>query len=176
MGKFYGVEMQGKSVLDVGGYDGRWAKKAIEEGAVSAIVIDNREYRKYPWDDPSWADEERIRFIDADLFEWDERADIVLCINVIYHLRNYKEALRKLRQLTTQTLIIKSSFVHEEECEADGWHHYEDGMGHPNGCVWARPSPAGLVHALEAAGFHAIEVVEPPHVQGDEGRYVCRPA
>ena len=173
MAEWRGVEFYGRTVLDVGGYDGHDAIDALKHGASRATVIDNKQWRQYGWPEP--VQDDRVVYADADLFDWDEKADVVLCINVIYHLRNPLEGIKKLRQLTREVLIIRSSWVPESEAEG-GWHWYENGSGHQNNTVWARPTRQGLWVALESHGFKSLREPEEVEQANDERTIVCRPA
>jgi len=149
------ADCTGLSVLDVGCYDGGQASLCAQRGAAPVTAIDSREYRLYKdWPDPAW-DLPGVRFVEADLFDWTEPADLVICSNVIYHVRDPFAAIDRLRALTRWRLVLRTSFVADG---ADrGWKRYDDGMGHPNGTVWCRPTPAGLVAALHAGGFPTVE-------------------
>lgn len=171
MSLLWGVEMEGKTVLDIGGYDGRASKVALEAGAKSATVLDNREWEKYGWAPPGRAHED-IAFTTGDFHEEGEPADVVICFNVIYHCKEPLKALKRLRKLAKDTLLIKTSFVTEDEVSKDGWLYYPDGTGHPNGTVWARPSPEGFEKALKAAGFKKVERVQ-EGTPNDEGIWRC---
>lgn len=149
------ADCTGLSVLDVGCYDGGQAYLCAQRGAAPVTAIDAREYRLYKdWPDPPW-DLPGVRFVEADLFDWDEPADLVICSNVIYHVKDWRAGLARLRALTRGTLYLRTSFVLDGA--DDGWKRYDDGMGHPNGTVWCRPTPDGLVRALRAAGFDRVE-------------------
>src|SRR5713226_4232481 len=103
------LDCEGKSVLDIGGYDGRAAKVALERGAASAILLDNGEWAQYDWGAPGLADE-RIKRVDGDFLDYHKPADIVICHKVIYHLRDPLAGLRKLHELTREWLSISTSF------------------------------------------------------------------
>ncbi len=150
------VNFKGKHVLDVGGYSGEWAAEALRRGAKSATVVDNREWERYGWDEPILADA-RIVQREGDLMTWTKPADIVLCSNVLYHLPDPVGGLERLRAITREPLVLRTSFEGEDEVGDDGWRWYPDGMGHENGTVWARPSLSGLERALTQAGFAASE-------------------
>lgn len=156
----------GADVLDIGGYDGWAAARALDNGAKSATVVDNAEWRQYEW--PKFDEIPGVRYVSMDFMDWHEPADVVICFNVIYHLRSPVFALHHLRTLTRDRLLLKTSFVPEE----DGpWRYYPDGMGHPNQTVWWRPSKRGLEESLRAVGFHTIGGMEE---EGDHLAWVCR--
>lgn len=152
------ADLRGWSALDVGCYDGAHARVAAERGASPVTAIDCREYRRYgDWSDPAW-DAPGVRFVEADLFDWTEPADLVVASNVIYHVDDPFAALIVLRRLTLRLLLLRTSFVggDEEVAGRAGWTWYGDRMGHPSGTVPCRPSPGGLAASLKEAGFARV--------------------
>lgn len=137
------------TVLDVGGYDGWAAKVCLERGA-KCTIVDNRQYRAYGWSDPP--EIPGIRYVEKDFRDWRDPADLVLCGNMIYHLEDPIEGIRKLRELTAKQMILWTSWV-SEGSHGDDWRWYPDGMGHPKGTVYARPTIPGLLRVLYQAGF-----------------------
>jgi len=165
------VECTGRTVLDIGGYDGGWgAKPALEHGALSAVVVDNGEWKKYGWQEPG-IEHPAIVYINEDFFEYDTPADIVIAGNVIYHLRDPIVGLKHLRKLTRESLVVKTSTVTPAEAGPDGWRWYENGEGHENMTVWARPTEEGLRRSLSRAGFRDVREVD----QYGGFIVVCRP-
>lgn len=153
------VDCQGRTALDLGGYSGGWgAKAALEHGAVSAIVVDNGEWRQYGWAEPP-REHPAIQYVDSDLMDWKEPSDIVIAGDVIYHMKDPFAGLAHLHKLTKERLLMRTSTVSEDEADKDGWKWYPDGMGHENGTVWCRPSPSGFLRAVTAAGFKDVQEI-----------------
>jgi len=169
--EWHGVEFEGRSVLDIGGYTGWAAKAALEAGAKEAVMLENGQWRDYGWSDPGVADE-RIKYQQGDFMTGGKPADIVICFNVIYHQKDPPAAIRRLRKLTKHHLLLRTSMVAEGEAGPDGWLWYPDGTGHENRTVFARPTRATLVRALEEAGFSNIRPGEPAEAN-DEVIYVA---
>jgi len=142
------------TVLDVGGWNGWATKEAIARGAdpANCTVIDNKEYLQYGWGHGEPDPIEGVRFVECDLYAWEQPADLVLCGNVIYHLKDPFAGLAQLRTLTKRQMVLWTSFVGDVRGGGD-WKWYPNGMGHPNGTVWARPTVPGLMRALKDAGF-----------------------
>lgn len=157
-------DLSGGSALDLGGYDGANALHLLQRGASPVTLVDNGEYEQYGWGAPQ-SFPEGIRAVRADLMDWHEPADYVLCSNVIYHTRDPFACLRHLRRLTKKVLALTTSFDGES-----GWTWYPDGKGHSNGTVWCRPSPAGFVEAAHEAGFTEVTEV---YRQGDQITFRC---
>ncbi len=97
----------GKTVLDIGGYDGRAAKQLLDQGAASAVCLDNQQYKHYGWADKKF---EGVEYVTGDFMEWPRQGqppftadlcfDIVVFYNVLYHLKNPWDGLDRVRELT----------------------------------------------------------------------------
>lgn len=143
----------GKYVIDVGGYSGYQAHWCMEQGAKSAICIDNGQWESYGWSPfEPFSD---VLYMDRNYLDVDDisgLADITICQNVIYHQQNPWEFCEHLRAHTDEMLVICSSVV---EGDGDMWKVYAPGEGHPvsRSVAW-RPTVSGLLTLLRATGFH----------------------
>lgn len=142
------------TVLDLGGYDGKFARLALDRGAISATVVDNKEWIQYEWG--AFEPKPGVRYVDSDIMDWHQPADLVICYNVLYHVKQPLPFLRHLRKLTRGTLSLCTSFVEKGD---GGWVVYPTGLGHPNKTVWCRPTPDGLTRALFDAGFLLVREI-----------------
>ncbi len=153
------ADLTGKTVLDVGGYDGFYARLCLERGASEVVLIDNGEWANYGWVAPPKV--AGVRRIGCDLLEWEEPADVTMCFNVIYHVRDPWRALRRLRWLTREQLLLCTSFVEGdrpvwEVVDPDGPdQHTFDGYL----TVFWRPSIPGLLLLLKRTGWGRVEEV-----------------
>jgi hypothetical protein len=173
MAELWSLEMEGRSILDIGGYDGRAAILALDAGARTAIVVDNEQWKQYEWGELTRLHHKHMLFVEWDFLDWVNRADIVLCFRVLYHLRDPLRGLDQLRFLTREALVISSSFVPEGEAGSDGWKWYPDGQGHENGTVWARPTKPTLKRELEMRFGEVVEDTSEGFAE-DECRFICR--
>lgn len=147
-------DVKGKTVLDVGGYDGKQSDWALGQGAKSATVVDNNSWKIYQ-DWPEFKPFKNVRYIDLDIFDYNTPADVVICQNVIYHVRNPWLLVEKLRKLTKKTLILSTSYVEGRQQKWDIYRPYE---GHPVSWTVAwRPTISGLKALLEANGFKVVD-------------------
>lgn len=147
-------DVKGKSVLDVGGYDGKQANWCLEQGAKSAVVVDNSSWKIYQ-DWPEFEPFKNVSYINDDVMNYVKPADIVICQNVIYHVRNPWAFTERLRNLTRKTLVISTSYV---KGERQAWEVYRPLEGHPVSWTVAwRPTLRGLRAVLEANGFKILE-------------------
>jgi hypothetical protein len=103
------ADLSGKTVMDVGGYAGEFARYCIERGAARVRIIDNGEWQSYGWRPPPLP--EGVSRIGCDVLEWQEEADLVICGNVVYHARDPWRFLYHLRSLCRERLLLWTSFV-----------------------------------------------------------------
>lgn len=151
------MHLTGKTVLDIGGYDGRFAKLCLARGATSAICLDNEQYEQYVWDHPARLPGVDYRFGDFMNAGWLEPADLVIFYNVIYHCQDPMGALRRLRQLTRETALVCSLTRFDDQPR---WYLYSERECNPEDpTVYWGPSPSGLIRALEMAGFEEVGAV-----------------
>ena len=176
-------DLQGKTFLDIGCWDGWFSFKAESLGArvtandeyvwrydlpayTKAVTdgmsfADRNEFynpRGYPgkvgFDTAHRALSSQVKCVVGDFMDTDlEPADIVLFSGVIYHCRDLFGALVRLRELTKELLVIES--------EAQDWNHQplwefvpDDRLANDASNWWV-PSRQGLVAMCEAAGFTA---------------------
>src|SRR4051794_27034271 len=106
-------ELAGKSVLDVGAFDGFYAFLAEARGARRVVAVDNEQYRE--WVRARWGveleggegfraiaallgSEVEYRRLDAfDLDRLDELFDLILCFGILHRVANPLGLLRVLR-------------------------------------------------------------------------------
>lgn len=155
-------QVSGKTVLDIGGYDGFYASVLLGRGAKRAVVLDTKEYRQYQdrrgdgtvasasWPEPSVF--AGVEYAEADFMSWEEPADIVIFYNVLYHCPEPLLALAKVAALTKGRLCLCSSVV---LVAPTGWRFYPPEEA-ARTTVWARPTLACLLGELAIVGFNLI--------------------
>ena len=156
-------KLNGLSVLDIGGYDGRFAWGCRRRGAARAVCLENEEWAKY--NVGTWPKPEKfpyVEFVQGDFLDWQESFDLVLCFNVLYHCARWEEAAFALRRLTRGELCV-SVYV---ASGTSGWVPYvEEGTGYQK----ATPTVPGLIEALASAGFPDY-----PHTAVRDGVIILR--
>lgn len=161
------ADCTGKTVLDIGGWDGEFAAACLRRGATDALVFDSGQYVDYTWVRP--VERPGVRYKRGDLMDFSHdpapAADIVLLYNVIYHIRDPWMALERCRLLTRDTFVICTSFVPGDE---PVWRLFskEDeraagGVINDRYTVFWRPTIAGLLKLLHVVGFTDCEVFGP---------------
>lgn len=151
------TDMANRTAIEVGGYDGTMSKLLLERGATRVRLIDNGEWINYGWRAPKLP--EGITYIGCDILEWQEPADVVVCGNVIYHVRDPWRFLWHLRTLTREQLILWTSFVEGDEpvwrvmdWADEGSGQLEDGYY----TVFWKPTVSGLFRLLARTGWGEV--------------------
>jgi len=146
----------GKTILDLGGYDGFSCNDALQSGATSAVCVDDESWRTYD----KWKEFNpypQVIYIKDNFMNYTNPADIVILKNVIYHQRNPWRTLEHIRTLTKEKLILTTSYVEGRE---PMWRVYRPYEGHPKSFTVAwRPTLSGLITLLEATGFKNINIL-----------------
>ena len=109
------TDWTGKTVLDIGGYDGFAAEIAHKGGAARAICLDNHQYEHYGWEDKK---KEGVEYFTGDVMDcysnvddpeqfielrtpnrWLPRPHVLINYNVLYHVKNPWAFLDRCREL-----------------------------------------------------------------------------
>jgi tRNA (mo5U34)-methyltransferase len=179
-------DLSGKSVLDVGTFDGFYAFLAEARGARRVVAIDNEQYRE--WVEARWGVEleggegfrtiaelldTRVEYrrLDAfDLDQLDELFDVVFCFGLLHRVESPLGLLKVLRRrLATGGCAIAETYgVSSRELEREPAIRVVE-----PGEVYARDefvywgfAPRGLSRLARAAGFTGFELVDAPTIDG----------
>lgn len=165
-------DLTGKTVLDVGAWDGFFSFEAERRGAARVVAVDtfmwhkrNRGTGKAGFELARRALGSNVEDLEVEVTDISPETvggtfDVVLFMGVLYHLRHPLLALERLRQVTGELLVMEThvdllglrrpamAFYPGSEL-ADDWTN------------WWGPNPAGAVAMLEQAGFSSAERVHP---------------
>jgi SAM-dependent methyltransferase len=160
------TDWQGKTVLDVGGYDGFAAEIAHKGGAARAICLDNQQYGHYGWETKR---KEGVEYVTGDGFEWKEPVDVVILYNVLYHCWDPLALLRHLRGLCKGEMLVCSLFRYHKGAWA---YFYEGRECNPTdeSVIWG-PSLACLERWFANTGWEADQYA----LSHDRVLYRCKP-
>lgn len=146
------IDVKGKSVLDIGGYDGAMAKYCLDRGAASATVLDSGQWHHHGWEEPVMPD--GVEYDIADFRASAASADVVLFFNVLYHVEHPHAALRKLLTITGETMLLCTMYVYSD---LPVWRVYEPREVNPTDeTVYWAPSAAGLFKSLKVMGWSEV--------------------
>ena len=184
--RFLPVDFTGRSVLDVGTFDGFYAFLAEKRGASRVVAVDNEQYRD--WARARWGIEleggegfhaigelldsqVEYRRLDAlDLDALGERFDFVFCCGILHRVEDPLGLLRVLRgrlaegaELLLETHgVSKRALDHEAEI-----HVYEAGevYARDDYVYWGFTGPS-LDRIARHAGFAGAEILDAPVIDG----------
>lgn len=158
------ADLSGRSVLDIGTFDGFFAFEAERRGAKRVVAIDHRE-------PPGFRIAHRVlrssvEFRQADVMTLSREElgvfDVVFFLGVIYHLPDPVGALRRVREVTGDLMILETegalawlpdpavAFVGSRKALRD------------SALNWWYPNMPALAAMVEAAGFRDVEPVFGP--------------
>jgi tRNA (mo5U34)-methyltransferase len=166
------ADLTGKTVLDIGAWDGFFSFEFERRGAKRVFAVDT-----YAWDHGGFDCfkaahaffNSKVEYRRMDVHELDPQAigtfDLVFCAGVLYHMRNPLLGLERIRSVTAGQLILETHalipalhewvplmtfFPGDEDATRFKWHH------------GGYPTRAWLEDALRAAGFARSDVVYTP--------------
>jgi tRNA (mo5U34)-methyltransferase len=159
--------LDGKTVLDVGAWDGFYSFEMERRGAGRVLATDS-----FSWSGPGWGTKasfelarralgSNVEDLDIDVMDLSAervgRFDIVLCLGVLYHLRHPLLALERLFDVTGEILVL--------ETEVDLlWQRRPAAAFYPGNELcgdesnWWGPNPKAVVGMLQASGFRRVEI------------------
>jgi tRNA (mo5U34)-methyltransferase len=178
---------EGRTVLDIGAWDGYWSFEAMKRGASQVVAIDD--FSDYlgsldQRDRPGWQtfdlcrdalgfDHEACQRIEMSVYDISEerlgRFDVVFCFGVLYHLRYPLLALDRIASVCDCDLHVESAILDDFSPYRGGlgagypggqmvMEFYPDEQYGNNGTNWWAPTVHCLGHMVRSAGF--------AHVQG----------
>jgi tRNA (mo5U34)-methyltransferase len=179
-------DLHGRSVLDVGTFDGFYAFLAEARGARRVVAVDNEQYRE--WVRARWgvkleggegfraiaallASEVEYRRLDAfELDLLDELFDVIFCFGILHRVENPLGLLRVLRGRLEEggCVLFETYGVANPQLKEEGAVRVLEA-----GEVYARDafvywgfSAESLARLARHAGFASIEVLDEPVIDG----------
>src|SRR3954454_8341493 len=165
-------DLTGKTVLDVGAWDGFFSFEAERRGAARVVALDTFSWQergdgtgKAGFELSRRALGSKVEDVEVDVLDISPETvggtfDVVLFLGVLYHMRHPLLAIEKMRSLTRELLIVEThvdllglrrpamAFYPGFELDSD-WSN------------WWGPNPAAVIGMLEQSGFSAAIQVHP---------------
>jgi SAM-dependent methyltransferase len=144
------ADLTGKSVLDVGCFYGFFLQDAVRRGARRAVGIeaDPGRFRIASTLATLWNGKIEVREGLLEQVELNEKFDVVLFLNVLHHVRDPLEVMRKLAGLCRGTLIVEFRQPHDPQFVQECLHGpTEASRGRPS---FLRRLARGATSAIEA--------------------------
>ena len=163
--------LAGKTVLDIGAWDGFFSFEAERRGAKRVLATDY-----FCWDGPGWgtqagfklareARNSKVEDQQIDVMDLSPATvgtfDVVMFLGVLYHVRHPLLVLEKVAAITKEMLVLETlvdllllrqpamSFLAGDESNVDATN-------------WWAPNPPALLAMLRDVGFKKIEIVGRP--------------
>lgn len=160
----------GRSVLDIGCWDGAYSIEAARRGAARVLATDHFAWAPESWGDRRCFDLARDRLapsieaLDIDLpdltVERVGQFDIVLFCGVFYHLRHPFQVLEQVAALATQTLVVESRLIAPFSRRPVMRFYPNDELdGDPTN--WWSPNRACMEAMLHSLGFRSVRFTRP---------------
>ncbi len=161
--------LKGRSVLDVGAWDGFFSFEAERRGARRVLATDS-----YCWDGShDWGSKRgfelarealgsKVEDMLIDVLDLSpERVgtfDLVLLLGVLYHMKHPLLALERVASVTADMLVLETAVdLLGVRQPALAFYPCDEMAGdHTN---WCGPNPKAVVAMLETAGFRKVEIV-----------------
>jgi tRNA (mo5U34)-methyltransferase len=160
--------LEGKTILDIGAWNGFFSFEAERRGAKRVLATDH-----FCWNGEGWGTKEgfelarrvldsRVEDLEIDVLDLSpDRVgtfDIVLFLGVLYHMRHPLLALEKVASVTKECAIIEtvSDFVW---CRRPVIPFYLNDELNRDPTNWCAPNPPGVVALLMAAGFKEVKIM-----------------
>lgn len=162
------ARLDGKSVLDIGAWDGFFSFEAERRGAKRVLATD-----RYVWEGNTWASKDgfllarrvlksAVEDMHIDVLELSpERVgtfDVTFFCGVLYHMRHPLLALEKLSSVTSGVAIIET-VCGLLWCRKPAIPFYPGDELYNDASNWCAPNVAATIAMLKVAGFREVEIV-----------------
>jgi len=180
------ADLRGRSVLDVGTFDGFYAFLCEARGARRVVAVDNEQYRE--WVRDRWgvelqgaegflaiaalleSDVHYLRLDAFDLDELDELFDLIICFGVLHRVEDPLSLLKVLRRRLDDgghVLLETYGVAKGEPMEKGAVHACEAGEVYERDAfVYWGFSGQGLRRLARQAGFARVTVLNEPIIDG----------
>jgi tRNA (mo5U34)-methyltransferase len=161
-------DLSGKTVLDIGTWDGFYAFEAERRGAARVVATDSFIWQGHSWGSKagfelarkvldSHVEDREIDILDISP-ETVEPADVVLFLGVLYHMRYPLQALENVCSVTKKLAIIET-VVDLSHMKRPAMAFYPGGQLNGDTSNWWGPNEAAVHALLKTAGFSHVETV-----------------
>jgi len=164
-------DLTGKTVLDIGAWDGFFAFEAERRGAKKVLAVDS-----FCWNGPGWGTKagfelarealgSKVRDMEIDVMDLSPETvgtfDITLFLGVLYHMKYPLLALERVASVTNEQLILETE-VDLLGVTQPAVAFYAGSELNKDPTNWWAPNPKAVCHLLKAAGFKRVEIVSGP--------------
>jgi tRNA (mo5U34)-methyltransferase len=176
-------DLHGKTVLDIGAWDGYYSFTAEQRGARRVLAVDSFVWQgngggsKAGFEFARRALDSKVEDMELEVLDISpERIgtfDLVLFLGVLYHMRHPLLALEKVYSVTSDMLILETH-VDLMTCTWPAMRFYPEDDLDGDGSNWWGPNPAAVKKMLEVVGFRTVKIVGVyPSGDKEQGRLVA---
>jgi len=164
-------DLRGRTVLDIGAWDGFFSFEAERRGASRVLAVDSFCWGRGGWGTKAGFDlahralgsrvESRELTVDQLSRDAVGAFDVVFFFGVLYHLRDPLAALERVAAVTGSMLLLETKVdLLDESVPAMAFYPGSELNNDPTN--WWAPNVPGLTALLHQAGFSRVAVVSPP--------------
>lgn len=158
--------VSGKTVLDIGAWDGYFSFEAERRGASRVLATDH-----FCWSGPGWGTKDgfnyihqalksKVESVDVDVVDLDNKKlgtfDFVMMLGVLYHLKDPFGGLEKVAAMTSDCLVIETLSDMNDVNEPVARYYLFDEFGGDPTNYWG-PNILCLESMLRELGFTRFE-------------------
>jgi tRNA (mo5U34)-methyltransferase len=165
-------DLTGKTVLDVGAWDGFFSFEAERRGASRVVALDTFSWQargegtgKAGFELARRALGSKVEDVEVEVMDISPETvggtfDVVLFLGVLYHLKHPFLAIEKLRSVTRELLIVEThvDLIGSRRPAMAFYPGFELEQDWTN---WWGPNPAAMIGILEQSGFSSARQVHP---------------
>ena len=160
-------DLTGKTVLDIGAWDGFYSFEAERRGARRVLATDSYVWRKQKagFQLARRVLESKVEDQDIDVLDLSpERVgtfDVVLFLGVLYHMRHPLLAMERVASVAKDHLILETHVDMLEE-PRPAMAFYPEGELNGDTSNWCGPNPLMVLAMLKTVGFSRAEIYAGP--------------
>lgn len=158
------ASLAGKTVIDIGAWDGYFSFDAERRGAARVLATDSFAWQKRTRAGFDFAHRQlnsRVEAMEIDVLDLSPETvgmwDISLFLGVLYHMKHPMLALEKVASVTREMVVVETLVdmlgIREPAIA------FYPGKFHKDATNWVGPNPAAVVAMLKVAGFARVEIV-----------------
>lgn len=169
--------LKGKTVLDIGAWDGYYSFECERRGA-KVTAIDNNQHLKghKGFYTAKKIINSKVKLYEMDLFgltKVKKKFDIVLFFGVLYHLKYPLKALEIIFSKTKKLLILESHYIKTQNKEPIMRFYPRKELSNDPTCWWG-PNKQCIIDMLKVAGFRKAQLYKTYLNKKDRGRIIIK--
>lgn len=162
--------LAGKTVLDVGAWDGFFSFEAERRGAKRVLATDSYSWNgSHDWGDKrgfllarevlgSKVEDQDIDVLDLSPERVGGTYDVVFFLGVLYHMRHPMLSVERVASITKEMVILET-VVDMLNCGRAAMAFYPGDELGKDATNWCGPNPQAVIGMLKVAGFKRVEIV-----------------